>query len=346
MPNPRHLIHRRSLGAALATLAVLALPAPQGAGAAPSIGGFSVRPAESNPSNPATRAYFVQSLARGRFVRDAVAVSNLSSGPLRLRVYPVDGVTGVTSGAVYTNRGVPLRKAGRWLKASSQTITLPAGAERLVSFVVGVPGKATSGDHLAGLAVENMRPQHSRGHFAVTEIFRAVVGVEVQVPGRAGPQLALNGASIHALPGTSVPSVVIDMADAGLKLCKPHLAVTLSGSSGSITAVHRALDTMLPGDEIPYPMPWPRPLASGNYNATAVATGCGHNVTLHRTVSLGSPLAGTAGHPGLGASTTPHGGGGTPWWLMGLIALAGIAGGSALASMAAHRRPRSIPNSG
>jgi hypothetical protein len=98
MPNPRHLIHRRSLGGALATLAVLALPAPQGAGAAPSIGGFSVRPAESNPSNPATRAYFVQSLARGRFVRDAVAVSNLSSAPLRLRVYPVDGVTGVTSG--------------------------------------------------------------------------------------------------------------------------------------------------------------------------------------------------------------------------------------------------------
>ena len=341
MPTLNIKLSRALLGAAIGALALIA---PAGAGAAPSIGGFSVRPAESNPANPVTRAYFVQSLARGRYLRDQVAVTNLSARTLHVRVYPVDGVTGVTSGAVYTNRGVRLRKAGRWLKASVSLVSVPAHSERMLPFVVGVPRGAKPGDHLAGIAVENTARQRSRGHFSVTEIVRAVIGVEIEVSGRAGPQLALKGASISALPGTHVPSVVVDLGDDGLKLCKPRLAVGLRRPGSSPMVVHHTLDTILPGDTIPYPLPWPRPLASGTYNATAVATGCGHNVTMHRVLHLAGPLSGTKNRPGLFSAAT-HPSGGAQWWMLALIALAGVLGGAIAAGTVARKRPHGLPHS-
>jgi len=330
---------RLAIGMACAAAAA-SLPAP--AGAAPAIGGFSVRPAESNPGNPATRAYFVQSLAPGSYVRDEVVLSNLSSRPMRLRVYPVDGVTGVTSGAVYTNRGTTLRKAGRWVRTDISLVSLAPHAQSLVPFVVGVPATGTPGDHLAGIAVENTHHQTSQGRFAVTEIVRAVVGVEIEVPGGAAPQLTLRGTSLKALPGTRIPSVIVDLANIGRRLCKPLLTVGLTGSGAPRLVVQRRLDTILPGDAIPYPLPWPRPLGSGSYRETASASGCGHRVRMSRVVSLSSPLSGTTANPGYVATPT----GGTPWWLIALVGLAGLAAGVGLTLHLGRGRSKGLPTSG
>lgn len=349
--SPEFRLRSGMLAAVVAVSALLPLAAPAGllfpagALAAPSIGGFSVRPATSDPANPATRAYFVQTLARGGYVRDELAVSNVSSRPVRLRVYPVDGVTGATSGAVYTNLGNPLRKAGRWLRTDVSTITLAPHQEALVPFVVGVPRVAVAGDHLAGVAVENTSHRASGGRFSVTEIVRAVVGVEIEVPGPAVPQVVLRGASLKALPGTQVPSVVVNLGDAGLKLCKPTLAVTLSGSGARALTVRHTLDTILPRDYIPYPLPWPKPLANGTYTAAAVATGCGHTARMTSSIALGTSLAGTTKSPGFGtaAAQPTHG---TPWWLLALIALAGVAGGVGAACAYGRRRSLGLPSSG
>ena len=79
------------------------------------LGAFSVRPAEFNAADPVTRAYFKLHLRPGSTYSGNVVVHNAAATPVTLYVYPVDGLTGVTSGAVYGNRHVQLHGAGRWL---------------------------------------------------------------------------------------------------------------------------------------------------------------------------------------------------------------------------------------
>lgn len=293
-----------------------------GVASAATIGGFSVRPSHFNPNDPATRAYFIETAKPGQTISDTVVVNNTGPTTIQLRVYPVDGLTGATSGAVYSDAHDPLTKAGRWVTPSVNFLTVPAGGSRVVSFAVQVPAGTSPGDHLAGIAAENAHPQRSPGRFSITEIVRTVVGILVEVPGAAHAQAALTGMHLAALPGTKVPSVVVQLGNSGLKLCKPEVAVTLAGAQGVQPTVTRQLDTVLPGDSIPYPLPWPRPLASGSYASSATVTGCGTPVTYRELTRLGGSLSGTAANPnGLSLGST-RGGANASW--MAVAAVAGL----------------------
>ena len=279
-------------------LAALTLAASAGwapTASAGSIAGFSARPVTYNPADPATRAYFKPRVAAGHSFQGRVLLQNPGAAPIRLRVYAVDGITGVTSGAVYGNRGVRLRKAGRWLRTQTATLALPAHGQVYESFVLRVPRGAVPGDHLAGLAFEDAAPARAKGRtFSVIEIFRVVVGVDVRVPGPAGPRGRLVSAHLAPLAGTRFASVVIGLGDTGRLMCKPRLIVSLKGS-GRARTVSRKLDTILPGDTIPYPLPWPASLASGQYHVSAAMTQCGRTVRLHRVVAAGGSMRGLSG---------------------------------------------------
>lgn len=199
----------------------------------------------------------------------------------------------MTSGAVYANAGVPLKRAGRWLAPQRSTLTVPPRSQRTASFTVDVPAGTPPGDHLAGIALQAMHPQRSKGRFSVTEIFRVVVGVEVIVPGPAKAAARLTHLSLAALPGTHIASVVADIGNAGGLLCKPTLSVTLRGAGRARTVV-RHLDTVLGGDTIPFPLPWPVTLKSGLYRVSATATGCGPTARLAALARNGAALRGTA----------------------------------------------------
>src|SRR5947199_8281811 len=98
----------RGAGHIRLALIVLAAASPlvgAGGAAAASVEGFSVRPAHFDPAKPETRAYFEKTIRPAASLRDQVIVTNNGHSPVELRIYPVDGVTAVTSGAVYTNRG-------------------------------------------------------------------------------------------------------------------------------------------------------------------------------------------------------------------------------------------------
>src|SRR3954447_23561335 len=83
----------------VATAVVFVAVAPSAAGVGPVQPSFSVQPGHFDPADPATRAYFKLRLHRRDMYRDTVIVSNNGSVPVRLSVYPVDGLTGQTSGA-------------------------------------------------------------------------------------------------------------------------------------------------------------------------------------------------------------------------------------------------------
>lgn len=304
-------------------------------------GGFSARPAQFNPNDPATRAYFKPTVAPGQQFTGDVIVTNEGDGPVKLFVYPVDGLTGVTSGSVYGDRSDPLHRAGRWLTPAARQVDLAAHASQTVAFTVRVPAGALPGDHLAGVALENAHPKRTgHGHFSVTEILRVVVGVEIRVPGPAAQAIALTGASLRALPGTPVGSVVIDLANRGRLVCQPRLAVRLRVGGRWQRAV-RDLHTVLPGDAIPYPFAWMSPIPAGRYQVTVRATHCGAPVTMARTVSTGVGLSadGERGGPA-GVSLQPATA--TPVWMLSLIGVGGLLAGILVALVIyATRRRRS-----
>ena len=127
---------------------------------------FTVRPGHYDPADPATRAYFKRQVAPGQSFADDVVVTNGGSAPLILRVDPVDGLTGQTSGAVYANRGRRRRKAGAWIRMSVSRIVVPPRSEATVHFAVDLPVGAAPGDHLAGIAFQNAHVTTSGEAFA------------------------------------------------------------------------------------------------------------------------------------------------------------------------------------
>jgi Bacterial protein of unknown function (DUF916) len=309
----------------LATACAVAFGVLVPAASAATIGGFGARPAHYDANNPATRAYFIRTVARGGSFTDQVIVSNTAAKPVTLRVYPVDGLTGATSGVVYGNRQDQLQGAGQWVTPVTTLVTVPASSQATVGFRVRVPKSAGTGQHLAGLALEDVHSGKSTGRFSVTEVLRTVVGIEVVVPGPSRSRLGLHSFSIAPIEGTSYPSVVVGLTNAGTNLCKPALSVSLNGPGGAQRAT-RQLDTVLPGDSIPYPFVWPHALAAGNYTADITATGCGPRVTLHGSTSLGAKLVRSTVPPG---DVRPSSGGSTvPWWPIALVGFGGIVVGA------------------
>jgi hypothetical protein len=309
----------------LATACAVAFGVLAPTASAATIGGFGARPAHYDPSNPATRSYFIRSVSRNGSFSDQVVVSNTASKPVTLRVYPVDGLTGATSGVVYGNRQDQLKGAGQWVTPATTQVTVPAASQITVGFTVHVPKNATAGQHLAGLGIEDVHSGKSTGRFSVTEVLRTVVGIEVVVPGPRRAQLDLQSFSIAPIEGTTYPSVVVGLTNAGTNLCKPALSVSLNGPGG-VQRATRKLDTVLPGDSIPYPFVWPHSLAAGRYTANITATGCGPRVTLRGSASLGAKLVRSTVPPGAAA---PSSGGSTvPWWPIALVGFGGIVVGA------------------
>lgn len=335
----RDAVHSARLKLILAGMAVVAPVAP--AIAAP-VGGFYARPAHFDPQDPITRAYFREHVRPGQTVTDQVLVTNGGAGTIQLRVYPVDGLTGVTSGAVFSGSGQVLRKAGRWVTTGVRLVTLTPSSQRLVGFVVQVPENAVPGDHLAGLAFENAYRPRSGGQFSITQIIRVVVGIEIEVPGPASPQVRLSGVSLQPLSGTQIPAVIVRLGDTGRKLCHPGLTVSVAGTSGGPRVVHRQLDTILPGDTIPFPLLWPRPLHAGSYTIAARATNCGPPAYLRGVARLDTTLRGTSSAPGLPLQASAEKTGGTPWLLIVGVGVGGLLLG-ALLVVALGRRRRDPP---
>lgn len=291
---------------------------------AAAIGGFGARPAHYDSGNPATRAYFIRTAPRGGSFTDQVVVSNTAAKQVTLRVYPTDGVTGATSGVVYSNRQTHLKGTGLWVTPAVSRVTVPARSQRTVGFTVHVPGNANPGQHLAGLALEDVHSGTSTGRFSVTEVLRTVVGIEIAVPGPARSRIALDSFAISPITGTAYPSVVVNLSNLGTRLCKPALSIALNGPDG-VQRATRHLDTILPGDSIPYPFLWSRSLPAGSYAATITATGCGPRATLHGKAALGAKLVKSTvpvEASVLPASST------IPWLPIALVGCGGIALGA------------------
>jgi hypothetical protein len=242
---------------------------PGAATAADGSGGVTVRLVNADPADLTARSSFALTLARRGVFTGQVVVGNTTKAPMRLAISAVDGLTAETSGAVYAGRRARRRLAARWLTPSTRSLTLSPGGDATVAFTVRVPARAAAGDNLAGLAFEDVtrRPRPRGG---VTQVIRTVVGVLVTVPGRARFVPKVSGARLRRVPGTSSNQVVLRLGNAGRRLGRPMLSVTVAGASGYRRTVRRRLDTLLARSAISFPLPWPDRLTGRSYHLTVV----------------------------------------------------------------------------
>ena len=301
-----------------------------GAAAADS-GGIGLAPAHFDPNSPRTRAYFVPTLSPGQTFSDTVIVTNSGTSSVDLHVNAVDALTAVTTGAVYANRQDPVRRWGAWITPSVSEMTAPPQSRTPVAFTIHVPADAQPGDHLAGIAFENAHPQAVGQTLSVTTVTRSVIGVLTKVNGVASAHFHLGSVTLAPLPADQQASVVVGLGNDGLSLGKPSLQVTLDGPAGYHRTVTRTLDTVLPGDTVDYPMPWPEPLAAGSYHVTATVGGADMTTPEAQSaaVTLASALVGppapTTATPAI-ATTSPDKGG-TSWWIIPAVVAALVVGG-------------------
>jgi hypothetical protein len=246
------------------------------ASAADGSGGLTVRVVNADPADLIARSSFALTLARRAAFSGQVVVGNTTAAPMQLAISAVDGLTAVTSGAVYAGRAAPRRHAARWLTPSTRNLTLRPGGSATVAFTVGVPARAAAGDNLAGLAFEDVTPR-PRPRGGVTQIIRTVVGVLVTVPGSARFVPKLSGVRLERAPATRSSQVVVRLGNAGRRLAQPMLSVTVAGRSGYRRTVRRRLDTLLPHSAIDFPLPWPDRLTARSYDLTVVLQNVRHH---------------------------------------------------------------------
>ncbi len=327
----------RNAAGALAAVALTGLALAPDMAIAAAIGGFGVQPVHTNHN----RGYFLFRMRTGAAHTGYLEAFNSGKQPLTLRVYAVDGLTGVTSGVVYANHADRVAGAGAWLRPSTRRVVLAPGTRKRVGFRLRVPAGTRPGDYLAGFALENAHPATSAGRFQVKEVVRTVVGVEVVVPGPARARIRLGAVGLKALPGTTASAVTVPLTDTGRLLCKPVLTVSVAGRGVRRTETH-ALDTVLPGDRIAYPFAWAHSLPPGHYEIRATATHCGSAAVAHGPSTLSTGLT----RPGPQSTIrviAPPPAGSSAWLLMGAVGAGGLALGAA-GTLMARRGRRMRPN--
>jgi hypothetical protein len=332
--SPPSLLLRPLLLSLVAVLAAL-IGVPAVASAAPSIGGFSARALGPN-GDVTPQTYFQKTLAPGDTFKGQLLVTSTSNRAQALKVYSVDGLTGNTTGTVYANEGDPRTGTSLWITPDKATLHMLSKTTRTIGFTVKVPENATPGDHVGAIALESKKkPKVSKGQFGVNEIIRVAVAVSIHVTGHSSAALTVGSLDIKALAGTQIPSIGMQIQNTGQLLCRPALTVALSQGGTAIGTVTRQLDTVLPGANIAYPLPWPKPLAAGAYQAKVGLTGCGTPANATADLVLKSNLAGSVRQPGPNTLPSPKSGG-VPIWVFVIAILAALVGGFFLA----RRKPR------
>lgn len=326
-------VARRALAALALVLAPLPL-APATAGAAGASaeakalpGGFGVRPVIPKGKD-LPPSYFIINARPGSIAQRSVVIVNGTKKTKHLIVDGVDGLTGQTSGVVYANRDQRHLEASRWVRAKKRMVHVKPGTTKRLRFTVTIPADARPGDHVAGLAFEDKHTSTTKSRFAVTQVIRVVVGIQIHIDGGRPPQMAVGGMSMQAQPGTKVATTLVKLTNEGDKLCKPKLAVTLTPTDGEPRTVTKELDTVLARDTIDYPMQFDGQVEAGTYGAVAKVSGCGEERSGTATVNLKTSLDGSsprADAPKQRAAGTIAG---MPSWLLiGALVLLGIAGG-------------------
>jgi hypothetical protein len=138
---------------------VLTATAPSNA---PAEGGVGVRLMDAPTAtrdDPRTRQYIVDHLAPGSLIQRRIEVSNSTSGPLHVAVYPAAAT--IKDGSFTGAAGHTANELSLWTTLSQDTVDLAPGAKAPVTVTVKVAADAPPGEQYAAIWAEISGPPGS-----------------------------------------------------------------------------------------------------------------------------------------------------------------------------------------
>lgn len=156
---------------------------------------FGIQPATGG--QPDARASLSYGATPGARLRDAVAVKNIGTTDITVRLYAADAANDKAGKIVFREDGDRGPDVGSWLALDGgvQQVTVPAGRNAAVPFTVNIPADASPGDHLG--AVFAQLNAEGVGTDGAKVILKQRVGIRValRVSGPVRPGLAISGLS-------------------------------------------------------------------------------------------------------------------------------------------------------
>ncbi len=249
----------------------LALTSASAVGRAPAFATEVAAKVSLAPSDAAGRpiagpGYFVIDAVPGSTFVGHVAASNLSPAPAVVSLIAVNASTGPFGGVSYALPDQARERVGSWVELESSSFSVATGSSAIVAFSVRVPADATPGEHLAGLAAYVPLPPPASGDAGLQVQQRAVVAIQVNVPGARTSEMAVRGLSSEERPDGTY--AVARLANAGNTLLKSagSLLITRADRSTAL-ASQVSLDTTVPGTDAVYPIRWTPGPPAGRYHA-------------------------------------------------------------------------------
>lgn len=327
---------QRLAGLVLAIIGLLAASSAAGATAAPGSPAkrgvapatFGIGPANARGIDGRPLLNYVSS--PGGQTKDHIAVLNLATRPLVVRLYTADGVSGVDGNIGYE----PLAHAGTdartWIELPPGTsiLTLKPRSSTVLPITLHVPSGATPGDHIAGIVVSVTSKVRNKSGENVNFEQRVALRTLIRVSGpiKAGLQIDHLVADYH---GTLNPfgsgSVHIGFRvrnNGNINLGgKQAITVTgLFGSTGALTAIAN-VPVLIPG---------------GTYPVTLTVHHVWPEIFMHARVTVHPAGLATAANPVINPVSQQTSFRAIPWTLSGLLALVLV--GVAVAIIQRRRR--------
>lgn len=172
-------------------------------------GAWSAVPAVKGQQAP--RQYVFVDGAGGQKVRDSITLSNFTSEPLILDVFPSDAYN-ISDGGGFavTDKGAPLKDVGAWTTVSTKRVTIPPATTaadgdtvpgtRDVSFTIAIPKGATPGDHAGALTTLEGIPEPIGNQSQVLVRRQLAVRIYVRVDGPLTTQIVVERVQLTAQP--------------------------------------------------------------------------------------------------------------------------------------------------
>jgi hypothetical protein len=271
----------------------------------------------------------------GSKLQENFRITNTGTASGTVTIYPVDALTGSSSGIVYPAQGAPRSDIGAWFTPGVHQIALTPGQSQVAMFELTVPTNAHPGPHMGGIIAESVaQPTTSvnigqGNNFQMHVTTRMVVPVIVTQPGAEIDQLVAQ--SIQAGGVQNAQSVLLNLKNTGTTIIKPSGTLEISDAQGHILQnLPITMSSFLPQTTIDYPVyVQKKALDPGNYTAT-LTLAYGHNHTLHTaqpfSVTVQQLKRIFINQPGLQGPTVSTS---SPWVLVGvgLVILLAIGGG-------------------
>jgi len=117
---------------------------------------IGILPAHPDPYVRFSDSWFLYKLDPGQEKRDAVKLINNTDITSVVKLVTADGLATSDGAFALMPEDQPNRDMGTWVKLSATEVEVPPKSEKIIPFTITVPKNADVGDHMAGIAMQEL----------------------------------------------------------------------------------------------------------------------------------------------------------------------------------------------